>query len=30
MSNQTNNNNGKCKTDLAHDIAGLPDGVAPK
>ena len=30
MSNQANNNNGKCKTDLAHDIAGLPDGVAAK
>ena len=28
MSNQTNN--GKCKTDLAHDIARLPDGVAAK
>ena len=30
MSNQANKNNGKCKTDLVHDIAGLPDGVAPK
>ena len=30
MSNQANNNNGKCKTDLAHDIARLPDGVAAK
>ena len=30
MSNQTNKNNGKCKTDLTHDIAGLPDGVAAK
>jgi hypothetical protein len=28
MSNQANN--GKCKTDLAHDIAGLPEGVAAK
>jgi len=28
MSNQANN--GKCKTDLAHDIARLPDGVAAK
>ena len=30
MSNQANNNNVKCKTDLSHDIAGLPDGVAAK
>ena len=30
MSNQTNKNNGKCKTDLTQDIAGLPDGVAAK
>lgn len=30
MSNQANNNNGKCKTDLVHDIAGLPNGVSPK
>jgi hypothetical protein len=28
MSNQTNNE--KCKTDLAHDIASLPNGVAAK
>lgn len=30
MSNQANKNNGRCKTDLVHDIAGLPNGVAPK
>ena len=30
MSNQANKNNGKCKTDLVHDIAGLPNGVSPK
>jgi len=30
MSNQTNKNNGKCKTDLTHDIARLPDGVEAK
>jgi hypothetical protein len=30
MSNQANKNNGKCKTDLTQDIAGLPDDVAAK
>ena len=30
MTIQTNKNNGRCKTDLTHDIAGLPDGVTAK
>jgi hypothetical protein len=30
MTIQTNKNNGKCKTDLTHDIAELPDGVTAK